>query len=1401
VLGSVSFPELRLNVTGKYTFVVKSEVTNMLLSVVEVLHGNLQKMIFTATPENSVSGRPFSISVSLLDGNNNLWTAFSPTVILTLRVLNDNSLFGNLEAASLNGTATFGDIQIRHSRYHQLVATCLNLSAVSDTFEVKPDLVFTLKITETVSSVVLMKYAAAGFLESDMFRLQVTALDQYGNFIPDANITLNTHGNELLSMIGSKWSSTSANGSAFFQIMFSDEPSYSNTKISVVALLTFSCENISVISNPITVQARLNCILTLRERYIEVLFNAPFVVRNQPIIPCNQVVSSKTLSRLGYEPICSFDSSSEFRIWYGGEALIMPSDTVTFVPQFDIQSRGLNFSAFNYSIDYRVRIPMNIPAIVPVIRGSETFGSCSPLFLDGSASLNSFGRPFTYVAWNLSIEHSSVDGAYSDVSLNELKKDLFKNFENISTLTLLIETWKLQNGSAFDVPSGKYVIVFTIGRWIDNTKATANVILSSDSLSSSLLLSGPTTAPVSSEVTFQSSIFRCSTKLPVVYLWSIKPPIAATSSIKLDGSRLIIPEFALFPGLAYTILCSASIQSSTITASASFATDLRIPDVTIIGGNSKSFPVDEDIILDGSKSRDVDIPSQSLSYLWICSSSTGLCPAASTELSSAVIQYTRNSFSTSQVVTFELQVTTSRGLSSSSRMTVTFVAAKLPRISIEKMALKVDVSNVVKLQGVPVGTIPATWIIRWIDVYQYNTIREEYLIGGSRNFALIFKPNVLPMGRTMRYRLELSGPNSEVVFAEVEVVTNTPPSVGNMLISKVGDKSCTIASLYNVLVQNFNDYDTPMTYSFWYNTERDSVLLTTVSYSFASFILPCGQSIQLFVSVADNYGASSQTNVTLTEFSAPDSNISSGDMIDSFFGFLSRNPDPGDVSTAAGAVLSSIPQESSSKFGALKDTVLLTLSASITNSTSLRPSMLNAVVSVLSLIANNGTEISYSASSEILTILQNVIGTGIQSFDPKALVSLSRNSAKVLNALFDSPILSTGSQRRLLSLPGLSTADKLLSTIERTCYILGSSLSSGQGQISVLTSNLNLYANKIQLNLKQDTRTEVLLENFGYAPKNASVTINSNSSENDAIVFMVTVTQTLFALDYDVVSFPILVGVLKPVSGTTFDSQQRLSRVSLIKIKTTPDTHGTICARRPVDSSEWSARGCENKMESDFVIECSCKDFGIMIALSLPLDCEGLPYGNIDGYRTDPSICQDEVRSDLWLQGAFWGIFSVMLGVIAASIIGCLYWRNKTRKEFLKPLEMSCDNISDLLWNPAIQVGHIPESLECSSQHSLSAPHLPQPAHLQAIRIRKAMLLQSLQSNSPSQSLRDRIPPQQLMSDDNQLHLSLSDSDDDGTEDFESQLSTGFDSEFGSNTNTLFSSSAIAPSLQDSTRF
>jgi hypothetical protein len=1400
-MGTARLPQFQLNISGEYSFTILSTNTNTLITSVVVLPGHLTKMRFASIPSDAVSEFPIHIiQIFLLDMFGNLLDETSQSVTLHLIDRPFNFIAGNLVVVSVNGTATFRDTRIGNARVdHRLVATCSNVSSVSDMFEVKSGKLFSLRVAETASSVALSQYTSNGFLQSETFKIRVEALDHFGNFIPDVNVTMSSHAVEQISAIGLKWAITSRNGSAVFLLSLSDEQSYLYQDFSFVPRFVFSSENVSVVSNSITALARLNCMLTLKEQYVEIKFNSQLDAQSLRITSCDGVFSVKTLSMFGREPFCFFSSSVEFRIRYGSDVSIMPFDTVTFNSQFNIKSIHSIWLAFEHNFEYILKVPSNIPDIVPIVRGSQAFGLCTPLILDGSASFNSFGRSFTYISWNLSIERSKIIGSFSNASQFQIKTEMLKNIDKNNGLNLMIQEWKSLNGSYFDVPAGTYVIMLTLGRWIDKQKTTTDIVLSVDAVASpTMLLTGPATVSASSAVVFRSTIFRCSNQQPVVYLWSILPVISSAIPVKLDGRAFTIPALSLVPGLAYSVLCTATIQSLTITSSANFTTDLRAPNVFVEGGTSRTIPFDEDLVLDGSRSVDADSPLSTLSFRWLCTASTGSCPNATTGLSVAVIRYLPNSFSSSQVVIFDLTATTTKGLSASSQITITFVATNVPRISIDRIVGKIDVSNVVKLQATSEKIIPSTWSILWIDVYQYNTIREDNLIGGSQKLALIFKSNVLPRGRSLKYRIQASGPNSEVVFAEVEVSTNSPPSIGSLLISKVGDTSCIVASMFNAVAQNFIDLDTPLTYTFSYKTQR-SIVFFAISEGSTTLLLPCGLPVNVFVSVADSYGASCEINTTVIATLGTAPVLTLEGVSNAFMSFLSRKPDPDEVAAAAGAALSSLPTSPGFNTGALKDTILSTLSSSITNPTALSPSVLNAVVGALSMLSDNGSELSSSASSQILSTLDNVLGTKALPKDPKFLVALSKNSATVLSSLFDSPMSGTNNQRRLLS-AAKSSADMLISAIERTCFILGSSLVAGQGQASLLTTKLNIFASNVPIVSQQDFTAQLAVQFLRNASTNATITIYSNNSVKSAIFYAVTMSKNIFNLDYDIAGLPVVLGVLRSDLGGKLDSPKQLSRVFLTKVGSPVDamgTYRTICARKDVGPSEWSGIGCKQDSDSDTLIECSCQDLGVVIAVRLPLDCEGLPYGRIEGYKLNPSVCRDEVSSPVWLEGSLWGLVAVIVGVCAACSIGILYWRKTKRQELLKPLEMSSDTISDLLWNPTNSAGLRSMSAHNSEQmHALSAPKVPQPAHLQAIRSRKAKQIQTSQLASSPPFLQEGFQAQQRLTAGEQLHLSFSDSDSDSSEDFADQVSTGFDSEYRSTTNTAHSSSAAEPDFQ-----
>jgi S-adenosylmethionine hydrolase len=251
-MGTAKMPQFQLNSTGMYSFVVLSSDSNVLITSIYVLPGHLEKMHFKETPTNAVSERPIPvIEILLFDMFGNLLVNTSQSVILRLVDRPFNSLQGNLMVFSLNGIATFHDISIGNARVdHRLVATSSNLSFSSETFDVKPGDIFVLKIAETVSSVALSQYSSSGFFQSEIFNVRVEALDHFGNFITNANMTMSPREVKQISAIGLKWRMTSSNGSAVFSLALSDENSYSDPDLSFMPQFVFSSQNISVTSNP-----------------------------------------------------------------------------------------------------------------------------------------------------------------------------------------------------------------------------------------------------------------------------------------------------------------------------------------------------------------------------------------------------------------------------------------------------------------------------------------------------------------------------------------------------------------------------------------------------------------------------------------------------------------------------------------------------------------------------------------------------------------------------------------------------------------------------------------------------------------------------------------------------------------------------------------------------------------------------------------------------------------------------------------------------------------------------------------------------------------------------------------------------------------------------------------------
>jgi hypothetical protein len=107
-----------------------------------------------------------------------------------------------------------------------------------------------------------------------------------------------------------------------------------------------------------------------------------------------------------------------------------------------------------------------------------------------------------------------------------------------------------------------------------------------------------------------ASLSSCGQEIKGVgYVWTVmKSGVAiGVTTTSLDPSRFLLPSYSLSVDSTYTITITATVGSSSTSASVSIYVAHGKVAAAVVGGNTRSVPVEKPLVLDASISSDADV--------------------------------------------------------------------------------------------------------------------------------------------------------------------------------------------------------------------------------------------------------------------------------------------------------------------------------------------------------------------------------------------------------------------------------------------------------------------------------------------------------------------------------------------------------------------------------------------------------------------------------------------------------------------------------------------------------------------------------------------------------------------------------------------------------------------------
>jgi REJ domain len=258
--------------------------------------------------------------------------------------------------------------------------------------------------------------------------------------------------------------------------------------------------------------------------------------------------------------------------------------------------------------------PSNPSRPTVVVSAPGTLGACSNLTLDATGSYGNGGRLYTTVVWTVTTTSTGI-AAMSAAAIQKYLNTESTSYQVYQPIT--VDSSLLTRAT--------YTITLALTNFLGLRSSEAVVItLSADRDLPSVSIIGPLfqNMPASQPLTILSaaSLSACSSKdalAAVKYAWTVKSKFVdlALKTTSLDPSKFTLPAYALAFDETYVITITASSSTSSSFASTTVYIASGAIIAAVVGGYTRSSPVNKDLVLDASISYDSNISPTAVSTL------------------------------------------------------------------------------------------------------------------------------------------------------------------------------------------------------------------------------------------------------------------------------------------------------------------------------------------------------------------------------------------------------------------------------------------------------------------------------------------------------------------------------------------------------------------------------------------------------------------------------------------------------------------------------------------------------------------------------------------------------------------------------------------------------------------
>ena len=511
------------------------------------------------------------------------------------------------------------------------------------------------------------------------------------------------------------------------------------------------------------------------------------------------------------------------------------------------------------------------PSVPTVIISSPArIGSCEDLVLDATGSYGSGGRPYASVLWTVSAITPGVSGLL--VANTSAIQDYLNKFSVSNKVNVPITL------SRSSLTIASYTITLRLLNFLGHSaSATKTVSVSIDSAVPSLTIIGPSyrTTTTSTPLTILSTATYsscASTVSSVKYSWTVQtgsPSVFVDKpSTSRDPSRYTVSANSFAVGSTYIVTITASVDALSSSAAVTVYVVKGPVIAAVVGGYTRSVPVNQDLVLDASISKDSDAEpnaKSSLNYKWSCIISSQKNYGAACDFFGSItsttnaIRILQNKMFSSNIYSFTVIATSGDGRSDSQTVIVTPTSTGKVGISITtsftrfnptaKLVINSNIDSATATTSewsvfTPLGvSVPFTALTPSLRLFADTDAGSKIL------FPLSLDANTLRGGSYYTFRLTAfeTGSSGGSTYSEVVLFANAPPTGGYVLSTPpAGNALITRFSIaspgWTTDVANF-----PLTYVFTYRLSEASTYLTLAASSLRAFTistLPAGLSTE-----------------------------------------------------------------------------------------------------------------------------------------------------------------------------------------------------------------------------------------------------------------------------------------------------------------------------------------------------------------------------------------------------------------------------------------------------------------------------------------------------------------------------------------------------------------------------